>query len=76
MSAMQPVHARCPLVDRHRRPRGKTRQKCRYFHRNAALEIAAGRPVFMDKFLEDATDVDTDCITDIGRFADPLQKYH
>lgn len=37
-----------------------------YFHRNAALEISAGRPVLVDKFLEDATEVDVDCIADIG----------
>ncbi len=44
-----------------------------YFHRNAALEISAGRPVLVDKFLEDATEVDVDCIADIGRFDDPAQ---
>ena len=44
-----------------------------YFHRNAALEISAGRPVLVDKFLEDATEVDVDCITDVGQFADPAQ---
>ncbi|HEY1172396.1 MAG TPA: carbamoyl-phosphate synthase large subunit [Verrucomicrobiae bacterium] len=42
-----------------------------YFHRNAALEISAGRPVLVDKFLEDATEVDVDCITDVGQFKDP-----
>ncbi len=42
-----------------------------YFHRNAALEISAGRPVLVDKFLEDATEVDVDCITDVGQFANP-----
>ncbi len=39
-----------------------------YFHRNAALEISAGRPVLVDKFLEDATEVDVDCIADVGHF--------
>ncbi|MBI3879208.1 MAG: carbamoyl-phosphate synthase large subunit [Verrucomicrobia bacterium] len=39
-----------------------------YFHRNAALEISAGRPVLVDKFLEDATEVDVDCIADVGNF--------
>ena len=42
-----------------------------YFHRNAALEISAGRPVLVDKFLEDATEVDVDCITDVGQFQNP-----
>ena len=42
-----------------------------YFHHNAALEISAGRPVLVDKFLEDATEVDVDCITDCGQFANP-----
>jgi carbamoyl-phosphate synthase large subunit len=42
-----------------------------YFHRNAALEISAGRPVLVDKFLEDATEVDVDCIADVGHHADP-----
>jgi len=37
-----------------------------YFHHNAALEISAGRPVLVDKFLEDATEVDVDCIADVG----------
>jgi carbamoyl-phosphate synthase large subunit len=44
-----------------------------YFHHNAALEISAGRPVLVDKFLEDATEVDVDCIADVGNFADPAQ---
>ncbi|HTH45998.1 MAG TPA: ATP-grasp domain-containing protein, partial [Candidatus Limnocylindria bacterium] len=44
-----------------------------YFHRNAALEISAGRPVLVDKFLEDATEVDVDCIADVGRFDDPTE---
>jgi len=42
-----------------------------YFHRNAALEISAGRPVLVDKFLEDATEIDVDCITDVGQFENP-----
>jgi carbamoyl-phosphate synthase large subunit len=42
-----------------------------YFHHNAALEISAGRPVLVDKFLEDATEVDVDCITDCGQFPNP-----
>ncbi len=44
-----------------------------YFHRNAALEISAGRPVLVDKFLEDATEVDVDCIADVGHFDDPAK---
>ena len=42
-----------------------------YFHHNAALEISAGRPVLVDKFLEDATEVDVDCITNCGQFPNP-----
>jgi carbamoyl-phosphate synthase large subunit len=44
-----------------------------YFHREQALEVSAGRPVLVDKFLEDATEVDVDCIADVGNFADPAQ---
>jgi carbamoyl-phosphate synthase large subunit len=29
------------------------------------------RPVLVDKFLEDATEVDVDCITDVGHFKNP-----
>ncbi|MCW5559462.1 MAG: carbamoyl-phosphate synthase large chain, partial [Verrucomicrobiae bacterium] len=31
------------------------------------------RPVLVDKFLEDATEVDVDCIADVGHFDDPSQ---
>ncbi len=31
-----------------------------------AVEVSSDRPVLVDKFLEDATEVDVDCITDIG----------
>jgi carbamoyl-phosphate synthase large subunit len=34
-----------------------------------AVEASPERPVLVDKFLEDATEVDVDCITDVGRFA-------
>jgi carbamoyl-phosphate synthase large subunit len=44
-----------------------------YFRHNAALEISAGRPVLVDKFLEDATEVDVDCIADVGNFASPTE---
>ncbi|MBK8000323.1 MAG: carbamoyl-phosphate synthase large subunit [Verrucomicrobia bacterium] len=44
-----------------------------YFHHNAALEASPERPVLVDKFLEDATEVDVDCITDVGQFSDPKQ---
>ena len=36
-----------------------------------AVEASPKRPVLVDKFLEDATEVDVDCITDVGQFADP-----
>jgi carbamoyl-phosphate synthase large subunit len=35
-----------------------------------AVEASPERPVLVDKFLEDATEVDVDCIADVGRFAD------
>ena len=38
-----------------------------------AVEASPERPVLVDKFLEDATEVDVDCITDVGQFADPGQ---
>jgi carbamoyl-phosphate synthase large subunit len=34
-----------------------------------AVEASPERPVLVDKFLEDATEVDVDCIADTGRFA-------
>jgi carbamoyl-phosphate synthase large subunit len=33
-----------------------------------AVEASSERPVLVDKFLEDATEVDVDCITDVGHF--------
>lgn len=36
-----------------------------------AVEASPERPVLIDKFLEDATEVDVDCITDVGRFENP-----
>ena len=36
-----------------------------------AVEASPERPVLVDKFLEDATEVDVDCITDVGNFANP-----
>jgi carbamoyl-phosphate synthase large subunit len=38
-----------------------------------AVEASPERPVLVDKFLEDATEVDVDCIGDTGHFADPNQ---
>jgi carbamoyl-phosphate synthase large subunit len=38
-----------------------------------AVEASPERPVLVDKFLEDATEVDVDCIADVGDFADPRQ---
>ena len=38
-----------------------------------AVEASPERPVLVDKFLEDATEVDVDCITDVGQFSDPAQ---
>src|SRR5437667_4619921 len=36
-----------------------------------AVEAAPERPVLVDKFLEDATEVDVDCIADVGHFSNP-----
>ena len=36
-----------------------------------AVEASPERPVLVDKFLEDATEVDVDCLADIGHFDDP-----
>ncbi len=36
-----------------------------------AVEASPERPVLVDKFLEDATEVDVDCIADVGHFANP-----
>jgi carbamoyl-phosphate synthase large subunit len=38
-----------------------------------AVEASPERPVLVDKFLEDATEVDVDCIADVGHFDDPMQ---
>ncbi|MEN9676560.1 MAG: hypothetical protein RIS76_2456 [Verrucomicrobiota bacterium] len=38
-----------------------------------AVEASPERPVLVDKFLEDATEVDVDCIADVGLFEDPSQ---
>ena len=38
-----------------------------------AVEASPERPVLVDKFLEDATEVDVDCIADVGQFADPAK---
>ena len=38
-----------------------------------AVEASPERPVLVDKFLEDATEVDVDCIADIGHFVYPNQ---
>lgn len=38
-----------------------------------AVEASPERPVLVDKFLEDATEVDVDCIADVGRYEDPSE---
>ena len=38
-----------------------------------AVEASPERPVLVDKFLEDATEVDVDCITDVGQFKNPSE---
>ena len=39
-----------------------------------AVEASPERPVLVDKFLEDATEIDVDCITDVGQFPDPQRE--
>ena len=41
-----------------------------------AVEASPERPVLVDKFLEDATEVDVDCIADVGQFAYPEPGHH
>jgi len=36
-----------------------------------AVEASPERPVLVDKFLEDATEVDVDCIADVGHYKNP-----
>ncbi len=43
------------------------------YYMRFAVEASRKRPVLVDKFLEDATEVDVDCIADVGQFADPSQ---
>src|SRR5438270_5390691 len=38
-----------------------------------AVEASPERPVLVDKFLEDATEVDVDCIADVGAFDAPAK---
>jgi len=40
-----------------------------------AVEASPERPVLVDKFLEDATEVDVDCIADVGKFDDPAKGH-
>ena len=40
-----------------------------------AVEASPERPVLIDKFLEDATEVDVDCIADVGLFPDANQGH-
>jgi carbamoyl-phosphate synthase large subunit len=40
-----------------------------------AVEASPERPVLVDKFLEDATEVDVDCIADVGQHDDPGQGH-
>jgi carbamoyl-phosphate synthase large subunit len=38
-----------------------------------AVEASPERPVLVDKFLEEATEVDVDCVADVGLFEDPSE---
>ena len=41
------------------------------YYMRFAVEASPERPVLVDKFLEDATEVDVDCIADVGLFSEP-----
>ena len=41
-----------------------------------AVEASEERPVLVDKFLEDATEVDVDCVADVGLHGDPEREGH
>ena len=41
------------------------------YYMRFAVEASPERPVLVDKFLEDATEVDVDCIADVGLFEEP-----
>ncbi|MCS7090710.1 MAG: carbamoyl-phosphate synthase large subunit [Limisphaera sp.] len=38
-----------------------------------AVEASPERPVLVDKFLEDATEVDVDCVADVGLYENPAE---
>lgn len=38
-----------------------------------AVEASPERPILVDKFLEDATEIDVDCVADTGQFEDPSE---
>lgn len=44
---------------------------CEYMR--SAVEASPERPILVDKFLEDAIEVDVDCIADIDHYADPAE---
>ena len=45
--------------------------KSRELDMRFAVEASPERPVLVDQFLEDATEVDVDCIADVGHFDNP-----
>ena len=44
---------------------------CEYMR--SAVEASPERPILVDKFLEDAIEVDVDCIADVDHHADPAE---
>ena len=44
---------------------------CEYM--SSAVEASPERPILVDKFLEDAIEVDVDCIADVGHYTDPAE---
>jgi len=44
---------------------------CEYMR--SAVEASPERPILVDKFLEDAIEVDVDCIADVGHYTNPTE---
>ena len=47
------------------------KELCEYMR--SAVEASPERPILVDKFLEDAIEVDVDCIADIGNYNTPIE---
>ena len=47
------------------------KELCEYMR--SAVEASPERPILVDKFLEDAIEVDVDCIADVGNYNTPIE---